>query len=126
MKTYYAPLLLIAGLGLGAAGVESLHAQSKPPVYMIANNEVIDQEGYRRDYLPISQETIKQHGGRYVAAGKGTAVDGDPPKGRVVILRWDSMEQLLAWRHSPEYEKIRKVGEKYAKYNVIAVDGVQQ
>jgi hypothetical protein len=35
-------------------------------------------------------------------------------------------QQLLAWRHSPEYEKARRIGEKYAKYNVIAVDGVDQ
>jgi uncharacterized protein (DUF1330 family) len=93
---------------------------------MIANNEVSDPDGYRKEYLPTAQETIKAHGGQYVAAGKGTAIDGEPPKGRVVILRWDSMEQLLAWRHSLEYEKIRKIGEKYAKYNVVAVEGASQ
>jgi uncharacterized protein (DUF1330 family) len=32
---------------------------------------------------------------------------------------------LMAWRHSPEYEKARKIGEKYAKYNLTAVDGVK-
>ena len=126
MKTYHGIALLIAGIGIGAVGTQALHAQAKPPVYMIANNEIIDRDGYTKEYLPTAQATIKDHGGRYVAAGMGTAIDGDPPKGRVVILRWDSMEQLLAWRHSPEYEKIRKVGEKYAKYNVIAVEGVQQ
>jgi uncharacterized protein (DUF1330 family) len=126
MKTYHAAALLIAGIGIGAIGTETLHAQAKPPVYMIANNEVTDPDGYAKEYQPTAAATIKEHGGRYVAAGKGTAVDGDPPKGRVVILRWDSMEQLQGWRHSPEYEKIRKVGEKYAKYHVIAVDGVPQ
>jgi uncharacterized protein (DUF1330 family) len=47
------------------------------------------------------------------------------PKGRVVILRWESMEALNGWRHSPEYEVIRKVGEKFAKYNVVPVEGVK-
>ena len=51
--------------------------------------------------------------------------NGEPLTGRIVILRWDSMEQLMAWRHSPEYEKARKIGEKYAKYNLTAVDGVK-
>jgi uncharacterized protein (DUF1330 family) len=46
-------------------------------------------------------------------------------KGRVVILRRESMEALNGWRHSPEYEAIRKVGEKFAKYNVVAVEGVK-
>ena len=103
-----------------------MYAQAKPPVYMIANNEVSNQEGYKTEYLPKAQASIKQYGGVYIAAGKGTAVDGEPPKGRVVILRWDSLDQLLKWRHSPEYEAVRKVGERYAKYNVIAVDGVAQ
>jgi predicted Rossmann-fold nucleotide-binding protein len=28
--------------------------------------------------------------------------------------------------HSPEYEAIRKVGESFAKYNIVAVEGVHQ
>ena len=123
---YTVALSVLAGMGIGVAGVHELHAQARPPVYMIGNNEVTDQAGYTKEYLPPAQASLKAHGARYIAAGKGTAIDGEPPKGRVVILRWDSMEQLLAWRHSPEYEKARKIGEKYAKYNVIAVDGVSQ
>lgn len=127
MKTQYALLLsMLAGVAVGAVGIEALHAQAKPPVYMIANNELTNPEGYAKEYLPAAQATLKAHGAQYIAAGKGTGIDGAPPKGRVVILRWDSMEQLLAWRHSPEYEAARKIGEKFAKFNVIAVDGVQQ
>lgn len=127
MKTSFAvALALLAGIGIGAIGIQALHAQSKPPVYMIADNTVTDPDGYAKEYLPIAQPTIKAHGGRYVAAGKGTAIDGEPPKGRVVILRWDSLEQLQAWRHSPEYTKARAVGEKYAKFRVFAVEGVAQ
>ena len=118
-------LAVFAGIAIGAIG-GGMYAQAKPPVYMIANNEVSNQEGYKTEYLPKAQASIKQYGGVYIAAGKGTAVDGEPPKGRVVILRWDSLDQLLKWRHSPEYEAVRKVGERYAKYNVIAVDGVAQ
>jgi uncharacterized protein (DUF1330 family) len=116
---------MLVGFAMGAAAINGLNAQAKPPVYMIGNNEVIDPAGYAKDYLPPAQASIKAHGGRYIAAGKGTAIDGEPPKGRVVILVWDSMEQLLAWRHSPEYEAARKIGEKYAKYNIVAVDGVR-
>jgi uncharacterized protein (DUF1330 family) len=117
---------MLVGFAMGAAAIHGLNAQAKPPVYMIGNNEVIDPAGYAKDYLPPAQASIKAHGGRYIAAGKGTAIDGEPPKGRVVILVWDSMEQLLAWRHSPEYEAARKIGEKYAKYNVVAVEGVSR
>ena len=122
---YRIGLSLLIGMGIGAAGVESLHAQAKPPVYMIANNNVTDEEGYRKEYLPPAQKAIKEHGGQYIAAGKGTPIDGEPLKGRIVVLRWDSMEQLMAWRHSPDYEQARKIGEKYAKFNLTAVDGVE-
>ena len=72
---------------------------------MIGNNEVSDPDGYMKEYLPLAQATLKAHGAVYVAAGKGTAIDGEPPKGRVVIIRWNSMEQLLAWRHSPDMRR---------------------
>jgi uncharacterized protein (DUF1330 family) len=115
---------VFAGIAIGAVG-ETIHAQSKPPVYMVANIEITNQQGYANEYLPKAKALIQQHGGVYIAAGKGTTIDGELA-GRVVILRWDSMEQLMGWRHSPEYEAVRKVGEKYAKYNLFAVDGVEQ
>ena len=124
--TIAATLALLAGIGIGAGTIQGLHAQAKPPVYMIADNEVTDPEGYKKEYLPLAQPTLKAHGAVYVAAGEGTAIDGAPPKGRVVILRWDSLDQLKGWRNSPEYTKARAVGEKYAKFRVFAVEGVAQ
>jgi len=119
-------LATLAGVAIGAAAVHSLHAQAKLPVYMVAINEIKDADGYKIKYLPTAQKTIKEHGGVYVAAGQGTQIDGTFPKGRVVILRWESLDALNKWRHSPEYEEIRKVGENFANYNVVAVDGVGQ
>ena len=37
--------------GLGGAAIEALHAQAKSPVYMIAINEVSDQEGDRKSVV---------------------------------------------------------------------------
>lgn len=113
-------------MAIGAVAIQTLHAQAKPPVYMVAINEVTNPDGYKKDYLPPAQKSIKEHGGVYVAAGPGTMIDGTLPKGRVVILRWESMEALKGWRNSPEYVAARKIGESYAKYNVVAVDGVKQ
>jgi uncharacterized protein (DUF1330 family) len=36
------------------------------------------------------------------------------------------MEKLMGWRNSPEYQAALKDGEKYARYNIIAVNGVNQ
>jgi uncharacterized protein (DUF1330 family) len=113
------------GVALGAAAIQTLHAQAKPPVCMIAINEVSNQEGYTKEYVPPAQKSVKDHGGVYVAAGPGTQVAGNLPSGPVVILRWESVEALEGWRNSPDFQAALKAGEKYAKFNIIAVNGVK-
>jgi uncharacterized protein (DUF1330 family) len=133
MKTKYTiALSIFAGMTAGAAGVQSLHtqahaqanAQAKPAVYMIALNEVTDADHYGKEYVPPAQASVKAHGGVYVAAGPGTALEGDLPKGPVVIIRWDSLEALKAWKDSPDFAAIYAIGKKFAKFNIVAVNGV--
>ena len=128
MKTQYTvALAIVAGFGLGAVAIESLHAQAKPPVYYIAEIDVTNQEGYVKEYVPKVQATIKASGGRILAAGgKVTPIEGAPPKPRVVVQMWDSVEKIQAWRNSKEYKENRKIGDKYAKFRSYAVEGVSQ
>ena len=93
---------------------------------MIAINEVSDPNGYAKEYVPPAQKSVKDHGGEYVAAGPGTQVAGNLPHGPVVILRWESMEALQRWLNSPDFQAALKVGEKYAKFNIVAVAGIRQ
>ncbi|HXL49602.1 MAG TPA: DUF1330 domain-containing protein [Xanthobacteraceae bacterium] len=115
---------ILLGAALGGAAIQALHAQAKP-VYMIAINEVTDQNAYAKEYVPPAQKSVKDHGGEYVAAGPGTQLAGNLPHGPVVILRWDSMEALEGWRNSPEFQAALKLGEKYAKFNIVAVNGMK-
>jgi uncharacterized protein (DUF1330 family) len=127
MKTHYTVAVsMLAGIAIGAVAIQNLHAQAKPPVYFVAENDVTDPEGYKTEYLPPAQASIKAHGGRYLAAGTATAFAGEPPKSRVVIHVWDSMEQLQGWFNSPEYRDARKIGEKYAKFRNYAIPGISQ
>ena len=64
-------------------------------------------------------------GGAGSSAGV-TGFDGEAPKGRVVILAWDSLEKVQAWHSSPEYRENRKIGDKYAKFRSFAVPGLEQ
>src|SRR5262245_41819791 len=118
-------LSMVVGAALGGAAIRALHAQAKPPVYMIAINEVSDQEGYAKEYVSPAHKSVKDRGGEYVAAGPGTQVAGNLPHGPVVILRWESMEALEGWRTSPEFQAALKIGEKYAKFNIVAVNGLK-
>ena len=121
-----AALSMLVGIALGAAAIQTLHAQAKPPVYMIAINEVSNQEGYANEYVPPAQQSVKDHGGVYVAAGPGTQVTGNLPNGPVIILRWESMEALQSWHNSPDFKAALTIGQKYAKFNIIGVSGIRR
>src|SRR5262249_18850022 len=78
-----------------------------------------------KEYVSPAQKSVKDHGGEYVAAGPGTQIAGNLPHGPGVILRWQSMEALPAWHNSPDFQAALKIGEKYAKINIVAVNGLK-
>jgi uncharacterized protein (DUF1330 family) len=121
-------LALFAGLFLGGAAIQGLHAQAHPPVYVVQETDVSDQESYVREYAVKSRSLGRAFGGRILVAGSGkiTPIEGDPPKSRVVILQWESLERVQAWANSPEYKALRKIGDKYAKFRIFAVEGLPQ
>jgi uncharacterized protein (DUF1330 family) len=116
-------LVMLVGAAFGAAAVTGLHAQAKPPVYLVSEIEVANPTAYGAEFAPQAQAAIKAAGGRLIAiggvAGAGAkplvAVTGTPPK-RVAIQQWDSFEQLHAWFNSPEYQAALRIGEKYATF----------
>src|SRR6266508_1366187 len=114
MKTRYAvALAVVVCFGLGAVAVQGLHAQAKPPVYCIAEIDVTNVEAYTKEHVPRAQVLIKASGGRLLAAGqKVTAIEGAPPKPRVAVQVWDSMENIQAWRNSPGRSPERRQHER--------------
>jgi uncharacterized protein (DUF1330 family) len=128
MKMKYAVALsLLTGFAIGAAAIDRLHGQPKPPVYIVGEIDVTNPEAYAKEFVPLAMAANKAGGIRYIAlGGKVTPLDGEPPKSRVLIQQWDSLEQALAVRNSPQYKEARKIGDKYAKFRSYAVEGVAQ
>ena len=125
MRTrYVVAVSMAAGMAISGVAVQTIHAQAKPPVYAIALNQLTNAEGYANDYLPKGREAILAHGGVYIAAGKGTVITGDAPHDRVAVLKFESLDAVKAWFNSPDYQAANQIGQKYAHYNIIAVDGV--
>lgn len=126
MKTQLAVVLaLLAGFGLGAVAVEGLRAEAKTPAYYISEIVVRDLDPYLKEYLPKVKESVKAFGGRSLAGGdKIIAIEGDPPKHRMALVQFDSLDQLMAWRNSPQYKEDRKISDKYATVEAYAVEGV--
>jgi uncharacterized protein (DUF1330 family) len=125
---------IVAGAALGAAAVQGLHAQAKPPVYLIGVIDVSNPEAYGKEFAPQAQVMIRNAGGKFIAIGGAggalasgpvTAFDGEAPK-RAVIIAWDSLEKAKAWYNSPEYQNLLKIGQRYAKSNIFAIEGQSQ
>ena len=132
-STYKLTIALLAGAAIGGLAIHGLHAQTKAPVYYIAEIDVTNPDAYAKEYAPKAQALIKASGGRFLAiggvagagAGKLTAFDGEAPK-RATVQVWDSMEQYQAYRNSPGFKEVRQIGDKYAKFRTFAVEGVSQ
>ena len=127
MKSRYTvALALVAGFGLGAVSIHTLHAQAKPPVFVIAEIDVSNPDAYAKEYVPKAQALIKKMGGKFLAASNTVvAFEGTPAK-RIAIQQWESMEKVKAWQNSAELKENRKIGSKYAKFRVLAVEGMPQ
>ncbi len=127
MKARYTVLAALAGFGIGAVTIDQLHAQAKPPVFYVAEIDMKNAEAYQKEYAPKAQAVIKKHGGKLLAAGSNvTTIEGAPPKSRVAIQQWESMEKIQAWRNSAEFKEVRKIGDKYATFRAYAVVGLPQ
>ncbi|MFH0300218.1 DUF1330 domain-containing protein [Bradyrhizobium sp. 31Argb] len=128
MKTRYSvTLAMLAGFGLGAIAVQGLNAQATPPVYQVVEIEPSDMETYLKDYVPKAQAAIKSAGGKFLAAGgKTTTIEGEPPKPRIVIQQWDSVEKIKAYRDSAAFKELLPLRNKLAKFRSFAIEGLPQ
>ena len=119
-------LSLVLGLALGVTSVEILRAQVKPPAYYVAQIELTgDKDAYIKNYASLVQATIEPFGGRFLSrGGKVTPVEGDPPRPRIAIITFDSVEKAQAWYNSPAYQKIAPVRQSLAKTNSFIVEGL--
>ena len=103
-------LAVLAGISIGAASVMAVHAQEAktPAAYLIADNEVTDRAAFQK-YAEKVPETLAPFSGSFhfvVRGGKTQSLEGQPPKG-IVVLAFDSTEQALAWYNSPAYQAIK-------------------
>jgi uncharacterized protein (DUF1330 family) len=130
MKTNYkVAIALVAGAAIGGAAIQGLHAQAKPPVYLIEEAEYINGDGYVKEFSPLIVAANKAAGVHVLAAApkeKITAIEGNPPKSRLVLQVWDSIEKIHAYHNSAEYKEARKVGNQYAKIRMYAVEGLSK
>ena len=70
-------LAILAAFGLGVATIQGLGAKGTAPVFLVAEVEVTDLEGYTKEYVPLAQKSLETSGGRILAASQNaTAIEG--------------------------------------------------
>jgi uncharacterized protein (DUF1330 family) len=92
--------------------------------YVIVDIEVTDPEGYK-EYVKLAPPTLSLYGGKYIArGGKNETLEGDWQAKRLVILEFPDVEQAKQWLNSEEYAPARALRHKYAKTNMVVVEGM--
>ncbi len=97
---YKLGLTLLAGIALGGAAIEGIHAQMKPPTYVVvAIRKITDADAYKQ-VMAKAPASIAASGATFVIrTDKITSLDGTPPA-RFILLKFDSAEQAQAWHNS--------------------------
>jgi uncharacterized protein (DUF1330 family) len=87
---------IACGLLVGGGAVQLLHAQSKPPAYVVAEVAVKDKEGFEENFLKATKKDIADHGGKYLAGGynKTLSLSGAELPNRVVIVQFANMDAV--------------------------------
>ena len=98
-------MAMLAGGAIGAIAVNGLHAQAKPPAYLVIPIlKINDAAAYKTGVIDKASATAAEMtaaGGRTVIrTQKFTSVDGIPPE-RLIVIAFDSVEKAQAYLNTP-------------------------
>jgi uncharacterized protein (DUF1330 family) len=122
MKTRYTVTLsLLAGVALGVAAMQGLHAQAKLKAYSVGEIEVTNASA-QPGYLPTVRKAIENSHGRTLRTlnGRVVSIEGGAPPKNVAIVEWDSLDDAVAFYKSkawtdmaPQRDKSQKAIRRY-------------
>ena len=84
------------------------------PAYVIALLDVFDPAAYER-YKAAAPPTVTAAGGRYLARGGESTLEGSHDGRRVVILEFPSVDAARAWHQGSAYAEARAIRESCAR-----------
>lgn len=116
-------IAVLAGIAVGGATLNGLHAQAKPLAFSIVEIEVIDPEGFQ-EFAKRNAAGVAAAGGRFIVRlGRTETSVGTPPKG-VFVIAWDSFDKATGYFNSPTFKELIPLRDKTAKVRLFHVEGL--
>jgi uncharacterized protein (DUF1330 family) len=117
---------MLAGVAVGAFAVQALHAQARPPTYVVIDiAKMTDPGGFKAvtSSPAAGPARLKELGGRYVIRSTTmTPLDGTAPN-RFVVLAFDSREKAQGWADAPDIKAINAIRNKTTNSSAFIVEG---
>lgn len=91
--------------------------------YVVVQIDVRDPTRYET-YKSMAPESIRAHGGRYLARGGATeTLEGTWSPARFVILEFPDMDSARAWWSSMDYAEAKALRQATADTQMLLVEG---
>ena len=123
-------LAVLAGVSMGLAAAQAIHAQQAkvPPAYIIAEVEKdptkLEDPAASRRYAEEAPKSLAAFQAQYlVRGGKTQTLEGEAPKGYIVVIGFESVEKARGWYYSPAYEAIKPIRQNSTKSRILIVEG---
>lgn len=117
-------IALVAGVAIGGAAIQGLHAQASPPTYVVVDiSDITDPEGFKA-IIPKAEAANAAFGGKFIMrTDKITTAYGTPPK-RFVVIAFASLDKAKAWKASAAQKEVDAIASKTTKGRQFFVEGM--
>ena len=122
--THKIMLAAMAGALIGAVGAPAIQApqQDDPPGYVVAEIEVTDPAAMQKYGERVPETLAPFHHHYVVRGGKPQALEGEPPRG-VVVIAFDSVAKAKEWYESPGYQALIPLRQSASKGRLFLIEG---
>ena len=119
---------MLAGAVLGAAAINGLHAQGRPPAafVIIDVGDITDPDGFAKQTHSAEAATLVPFGGQFVMrTNKIVGIEGAPPK-QFVVVSFTSAQAAKDWASSAARKEFDATRVNSTKSREFIVDGMIQ
>jgi uncharacterized protein (DUF1330 family) len=92
--------------------------------YLVVEVTDVLDEALAREYVEQVPPLVERYGGRYIARGPATVLEGEHQPMTLVLLEFPTMEQLQALYDSDEYAPLKALRQRGTSCNFLAVEGL--